>query len=162
MSLSCRSAAQKYFILKSILKILFYFVFSKYFLGVFCTSLVISCTKYHYLQDYITVVFLLCCDEQLLLSQKLAECRRAGWRSGVKWTLTCCSVTTLNAYLETQPVVVLALESVERRTPVGELMSPRCFLVGAQLARCHDTNEHTRQARFPFKRNRLRCVACVA
>jgi len=30
---------QKYFILKSILKILFYFVFSKYFLGVFCTSL---------------------------------------------------------------------------------------------------------------------------
>ena len=39
MSLSCRSAVQKYFILKSILKILFYFVFSKYFLGVFCTSL---------------------------------------------------------------------------------------------------------------------------
>ena len=30
MSLSCRSAVQKYFILKSILKILFYFVFSKY------------------------------------------------------------------------------------------------------------------------------------
>jgi len=39
MSLSWRSAVQKYFILKSILKILFYFVFSKYFLGVFCTSL---------------------------------------------------------------------------------------------------------------------------
>ena len=36
MSLSCRSAVQKHFILK----ILFYFVFSKYFLGVFCTSLV--------------------------------------------------------------------------------------------------------------------------
>ena len=42
MSLSCRSAVQKYFILKSILKILFYFVFSKYFLGVFCTSLLIA------------------------------------------------------------------------------------------------------------------------
>ena len=46
MSLSCRSAVQKYFILKSILKILFYFIFSKYFLGVFCTSLHLGYSLY--------------------------------------------------------------------------------------------------------------------
>jgi len=44
----------------------------------------------------------------------------------------------LNADLETQPVIELALESTERRTPLCELASPRRLLVRVQLARYHE------------------------
>ena len=67
MSLSCRSAVQNYFILKSILKILFYFVFSKYFLGVFCTSLLVFGVSCVYL--WVSCIYLGCCRFVLSVPQ---------------------------------------------------------------------------------------------